>query len=106
MCKWVSVSFQLHCLQVLTLFPPSQVKLKRIRVKIQQAVQERLSKVEKFKRPLNISGQNQKEAWAQNKELIKQLEEEISELQRRNTELEQLSQNEDNLHFLQVTSER
>ncbi|CAK6975564.1 E3 ubiquitin-protein ligase TRIM47-like [Scomber scombrus] len=79
-----------------------KVKLKRIKVKIQQAVQERLSKLEKFKRPVNISGQNQKEAWAQNKELIKQLEEEISELQRRNTDLEQLSQNEDNLNFLQM----
>ncbi|XP_042258131.1 E3 ubiquitin-protein ligase TRIM47-like, partial [Thunnus maccoyii] len=74
-----------------------KVKLKKIKMKLQQAVQERLSKVEKIKLNANINGENQKEAWMQSKELIKQLEEEISELQRKNTELEQLSQTEDNL---------
>lgn len=71
-------------------------------MKLQQAIQERLSKVDKMKRSVDLSGENPEEAWAQNKELIRQLEEEISELQRRNTELEQLSQTEDDLHFLQV----
>lgn len=69
-------------------------------MKLQQAIQERLSKVEKIKLSVDLSGE--KEAWAQNRELIRQLEEEVSELQRRNTELEQISQTEDNLHFLQV----
>ncbi|XP_018518084.1 E3 ubiquitin-protein ligase TRIM47 [Lates calcarifer] len=78
-----------------------KVKLKRIRIKLQQAIQERVSKVEKIKLSVDRSGENPKEAWAQNKELVQQLEEEISELQRKNTELEQLSQTEDNLHFLQ-----
>ncbi|KAL7375450.1 hypothetical protein ABVT39_017652 [Epinephelus coioides] len=77
-------------------------KLKWRRMKLQQAIQERLSKVEKIKLSADLSGENRKEAWAQNKDLIRRLEEEISELQRRNTELEQLSQTDDDLHFLQV----
>ncbi|XP_029311263.1 E3 ubiquitin-protein ligase TRIM47-like [Cottoperca gobio] len=79
-----------------------KVKLKRRRMKLQQVIQERLSRVEKIKLSLDLSGENPKDAWTQNKELIRQLEEEISELQSRNTELEQLSQTEDDLHFLQV----
>lgn len=75
-------------------------------MKLQQAIQERLSKVEKIKLSVDLSGENPKEAWAQNKELIRQLEEEISELQKRNTELEQLLQTEDSLYFLQVCSVR
>ncbi|XP_035531675.1 E3 ubiquitin/ISG15 ligase TRIM25-like [Morone saxatilis] len=78
-----------------------KVKLKRRKMKLQQAIQERLSKVEKIKISADLNGENPKEAWAQNKELTRQLEEEISELQRRNSELEQFSQTEDNLHFLQ-----
>lgn len=58
--------------------------------------------MEKIKLSLNICGENPKDEWTQNKEQIKQMEEEISELQRRNYELEQLSHTEDNLHFLQV----
>lgn len=71
-------------------------------MKLQQAIQERLSKVEKIKLSVDRSGENPKEAFAQNKELIRQLEEEISELQSENVELELLSQTEDNLRFLQV----
>uniref|UniRef100_A0A8P4GA28 Tripartite motif-containing protein 47 n=1 Tax=Dicentrarchus labrax TaxID=13489 RepID=A0A8P4GA28_DICLA len=80
-----------------------KVKLKRRKTKLQQAIQERLSKVEKIKISADLNGENPKEAWAQNKELTQQLEEEISELQRRNSELEQFTQTEDNLHFLQVS---
>lgn len=71
-------------------------------MKLQQAIQERLSKVEKIKLSVDLSGENPKEAWAQTGERVRQLEGEISELQRRNAELEQLSQTDDNLHFLQV----
>ncbi|XP_071315172.1 E3 ubiquitin-protein ligase TRIM47-like [Trachinotus anak] len=78
-----------------------KAKLKWRRMKLQQAIQERLSKVEKIKLSVDRGGENPKDSWAQNKELVKQLEEEISELQRKNAELEQLSQTEDNLHFLQ-----
>ncbi|XP_059210645.1 E3 ubiquitin-protein ligase TRIM47-like [Centropristis striata] len=79
-----------------------KVKLKWRRLKIQQAIQERLSRVEKIKLSVELSGEKPKEAWAQNKILLRQLEEEISELQSRNTELELLAQTEDDLHFLQV----
>ena len=72
-------------------------------MKLQQTIQERLSNIEKIKLSVDLSGENPKEAWAENKELIRQLEEEISELQSRNSELEQLSQTEDDLRFLQVS---
>ena len=36
--------------------------------------------------------------------LLKQLEQEVAELKRREAELEQLSHTEDHIHFLQVTS--
>lgn len=71
-------------------------------MKLQQEIQDRLSKLEKIKPSADISGEGSKVAWTQNKELVKQLEAEISELQRRNAEQEQLLQTEDNLHFLQV----
>lgn len=71
-------------------------------MKLQQAIQERLGKVEKIKHSVELSRENPKEAWAQAEERIRQLEEEIFELQRRNTELEQLLQTEDHLQFLQV----
>lgn len=85
------------------MFFPPKVKLKWRRMKLQQTIQERLSNVEKIKLSVDLGGENPKEAWAENKELIRQLEAEISELQSRNTELEQLSQTEDDLHFLQVS---
>ncbi|XP_041821496.1 E3 ubiquitin-protein ligase TRIM47-like isoform X2 [Chelmon rostratus] len=78
-----------------------KVKLKRTRVKLQQAIQERLSKVEKVKLSADLGGEHPKESQVQSKDLIRQLEEEISELQRRSSELEQLSQTEDDLHFIQ-----
>ncbi|XP_054458027.1 E3 ubiquitin-protein ligase TRIM47-like [Anoplopoma fimbria] len=70
-----------------------KVKLKLRKMKLQQAIQERLSKIEKIK--LSVKEE-------QNKELIGQLEDEISELQSRSTELEQISQTEDDLRFLQT----
>ncbi|XP_034425273.1 E3 ubiquitin-protein ligase TRIM47-like [Hippoglossus hippoglossus] len=74
---------------------PNNIQLKRMRMKLQQVIQERLSQVEDLK-----------ETRTQSKELIKQLEGEICELQRKHTELEQLSQTEDDLHFLQVRVSR
>ncbi len=47
--------------------------------------------------------QKQKAAETQAEELIKELEQEITELKRRNSELEQLSHTEDHLHLLQVS---
>lgn len=71
-------------------------------MKLQQMIQDRLSKLEKLRLSVNSDRETPEEVRAQNKALIKELEEEISELQMRNSELEQLSHTEDNLYFLQV----
>ncbi|XP_051737516.1 E3 ubiquitin-protein ligase TRIM39-like isoform X2 [Ctenopharyngodon idella] len=52
---------------------------------------------------LNMMEEQQK-AKKQEEELIKELEQEITELKMRNTELEQLSHTEDHLHLLQIYS--
>uniref|UniRef100_A0A3Q2PWS0 RING-type domain-containing protein n=1 Tax=Fundulus heteroclitus TaxID=8078 RepID=A0A3Q2PWS0_FUNHE len=72
-------------------------KLKRIRTKLQQRIQDKLA--EKQKLAADLHGELSADLWAQTKK--KQLEEEIRELQERNAELEQLAQEEDNLQFLQ-----
>ena len=54
-------------------------------MKLQQVIQERLSQVEDLKETQS-----------------KELEAEICELQRKHSELQQLEQTEDDLHFLQV----
>lgn len=72
-----------------------KVQLKRRRTKLQQKIQERLCEVEKLES--TTTGQTQ----SHSKELIKELVEDISELQTRNDELERLLQTEDSLHFLQ-----
>ncbi|XP_060771799.1 E3 ubiquitin-protein ligase TRIM39-like [Neoarius graeffei] len=51
---------------------------------------------------LKVMEEKQKAAEMQAEEFIKELEQEITELKRRNTELEQLSHTEDHLHLLQI----
>ncbi|XP_066536515.1 E3 ubiquitin-protein ligase TRIM39-like isoform X2 [Hoplias malabaricus] len=51
---------------------------------------------------LEIMEEKQKAAERQAEDLIKELEQEIAELTRRDTELEQLSHTEDHLHLLQI----
>ncbi|XP_036416488.1 E3 ubiquitin-protein ligase TRIM39-like [Colossoma macropomum] len=51
---------------------------------------------------LELMEEKQKAAERQAEEFIKELEQEITELKRRDTELEQLSRTEDHLHLLQV----
>ncbi|XP_051985749.1 zinc-binding protein A33-like [Xyrauchen texanus] len=51
---------------------------------------------------LDVMEQKQKAAENQAEEIIKELEQEITELKRRDTELEQLSHTEDHLHLLQI----
>ncbi|XP_026072730.1 E3 ubiquitin-protein ligase TRIM39 [Carassius auratus] len=53
---------------------------------------------------LDVMEQKQKTAEKQAKELIKELEQEITELKRRHAELEMLSHTKDHLHFLQTCS--
>ncbi len=45
----------------------------------------------------------EKSAVSRAEERLKQLEQEINDLRRKNAELEQLSQTQDHIHFLQVT---
>ncbi|XP_077074104.1 E3 ubiquitin-protein ligase TRIM39-like isoform X2 [Siphateles boraxobius] len=53
---------------------------------------------------LKMMEEQQKAAEKQAEDLIKELHQEITELKRRNTELEQLSQTEDHLHLIQMSS--
>ncbi|XP_026111276.1 eukaryotic translation initiation factor 4 gamma 1-like [Carassius auratus] len=53
---------------------------------------------------LEMMEEHQKAAEKQEQELIEELEQEITELKMRNTELEQLSHTEDHLHLLQIHS--
>ncbi|XP_058872231.1 tripartite motif-containing protein 16-like [Acipenser ruthenus] len=50
---------------------------------------------------IELIGANEKAAVNQAEERMKKLEQEIAELRRRNTELKQLSETEDHIHFLQ-----
>ncbi len=52
---------------------------------------------------LEMMDEQQKAAEKQEEELVEELEQEITSLKMRNTELEQLSHTEDHLHFLQVS---
>ncbi|XP_036453533.1 E3 ubiquitin-protein ligase TRIM39-like [Colossoma macropomum] len=52
---------------------------------------------------LGVMEEEQKAAERQAEHLIKELEQEITELKRRDTELEQLSHTEDHLHLLQIS---
>ncbi|KAL7880570.1 hypothetical protein SRHO_G00028240 [Serrasalmus rhombeus] len=51
---------------------------------------------------LEVMEEKQKAAESQAEDLIKELEQEITELKRRDSELEQLSHSEDHLHLLQI----
>ncbi|XP_073678878.1 uncharacterized protein [Garra rufa] len=53
---------------------------------------------------LKMMEEQQKAAEKQAEDLIKELQQEISDMKRRNTEMEQLSHTDDHLHFLQVFS--
>ncbi|KAM4714667.1 uncharacterized protein FYW61_019600 [Anableps anableps] len=81
-------------------------KLKRKQMKLQQEIQEKLSVAGEMKLTASLHGELPAELWVQTKKLVKQLEEEISELQERSAELEQLSKTEDNLHFLQQATRK
>lgn len=71
-------------------------------MKLQQVIQERQSEVEHAKQSMDVIGEHPKESQIQSKELIGELEEEISELLEQSSELEKLSHTEDSLQFVQV----
>ncbi|KAI5104617.1 E3 ubiquitin-protein ligase TRIM39 [Silurus meridionalis] len=107
-------------------------ELVKTQAEVQQKIQERLKKIEEIKHSVEVNKKNtekdvvemfsalihciersqaellkvmeekQKAAEKQAEEFIKDLEQELSELKRRNTDLEQLSHTEDHLHLLQI----
>ncbi|XP_067117418.1 E3 ubiquitin-protein ligase TRIM47-like isoform X1 [Osmerus mordax] len=78
-----------------------KVKLKRSMSRVHQVIQEHQKKVEEIKQSLEDASRVGQVARRQGEGLVKDLEQEVAELQRRSTELEQLSHTEDPLHLLQ-----
>ncbi|XP_073678501.1 zinc finger protein RFP-like [Garra rufa] len=92
-----------------------KTQLMKTQKDVQQMIQDRLKKIQDIKHSAQISktfytemleliDKQQKAAEKQEHELIEGLEQEITELEMRNTELEQLSHTEDHLHLLQIYS--
>ncbi|XP_053349222.1 E3 ubiquitin-protein ligase TRIM39-like isoform X1 [Clarias gariepinus] len=90
-----------------------KTEMEKTQAEVQQMIQERLNKIEEIKHSVELNNrrqaellgvmeEKQKAAERQAEEFIKDLEQEITELKRRNTELEQLSHTEDHLHLLQI----
>uniref|UniRef100_A0A672KF09 E3 ubiquitin-protein ligase TRIM39-like n=1 Tax=Sinocyclocheilus grahami TaxID=75366 RepID=A0A672KF09_SINGR len=82
---------------------------------VKQMIQDRIKKIQDIKHSaevrkvrskllLEMIEEQQKAAEKEEQELIEELEQEITELKMRNTELEQLSHTEDHLHLLQSYS--
>uniref|UniRef100_A0A8C2JZ67 Uncharacterized protein n=1 Tax=Cyprinus carpio TaxID=7962 RepID=A0A8C2JZ67_CYPCA len=102
-----------------------QTQLEQTQAEVKMMIQDRIKKTEEIKSSVTINKvskekekpltrcqsellevmeQKQKTAEKQAEELIKELVQEITELKRRETELEMLSHTEDHLHFLQTCS--
>ncbi|XP_037389842.1 E3 ubiquitin-protein ligase TRIM39-like isoform X1 [Pygocentrus nattereri] len=109
-----------------------KTQLGKTQAEVQQMIQDRLKKIEEIRQSVELNKKSsekekvdgveifrallrciersqaelleekQKAAERQAEEFIKELEQEISELKRRDTELEQLSHTEDHLHLIQV----
>ncbi|XP_072534500.1 E3 ubiquitin/ISG15 ligase TRIM25-like [Salminus brasiliensis] len=75
-----------------------QSQLKEIEGKSQQRIQEKEMRLDKLKQAVNTLKLLQ---LGEAEELLEQLEQEITDLKRRHTELEQLSHKEDHVQFLQ-----
>ncbi|XDV33772.1 hypothetical protein PO909_004054 [Leuciscus waleckii] len=90
----------------------NQTQLMKTQKETQQMIQDRIKKIQDVKHSaeifytelLEMMEEQQKAAEKQEEELIEELEQEITELKMRNTELEQLSHTEDHLHLLQIYS--
>ncbi|XP_052415792.1 E3 ubiquitin-protein ligase TRIM39-like [Carassius gibelio] len=92
-----------------------KTELMKTQKDVQQMILNRNKKIEEIKNSaevrkgcytelLEMMEEQQKAAEKQEQELIEELEQEITELKMRNTELEQLSHTEDHLHLLQIHS--
>ncbi|XP_052415779.1 E3 ubiquitin-protein ligase TRIM39 isoform X3 [Carassius gibelio] len=92
-----------------------KTELMKTQKDMQLMIQNRIKKIQEIKHSaevrkgcytelLKMMKKQQKAAEKQEQELIEDLEQEITELKMRNTELEQLSHTEDHLHLLQIHS--
>ncbi|KAL1255134.1 hypothetical protein QQF64_013195, partial [Cirrhinus molitorella] len=92
-----------------------KTQLMKTQKDVQQLIRDRTKKIQDIKHSaqirkriytelLEMMEEQQKAAEKQEQELIEELEQEITELKMRNTELEQLSHTEDHLHLLQIYS--
>uniref|UniRef100_A0A8C1M2R9 Uncharacterized protein n=1 Tax=Cyprinus carpio TaxID=7962 RepID=A0A8C1M2R9_CYPCA len=73
---------------------------KKVEKDMQQMIQNRIKKIQDIRHSAEV---RKKAAEKQEEMLIEELEQEITELKMRDTELEQLSHTEDHLHLLQVS---
>uniref|UniRef100_A0A8K9XJZ9 Fish virus induced TRIM protein n=1 Tax=Oncorhynchus mykiss TaxID=8022 RepID=A0A8K9XJZ9_ONCMY len=85
-------------------FGERKAQLVKTEQHVWQMIQERLEKVQKIKHSELIEEVEEKQKAAENQAegFIEELEQEITDLHRRHTELEQLSHTEDHLHLLQI----
>ncbi|XP_016099070.1 E3 ubiquitin-protein ligase TRIM39-like isoform X2 [Sinocyclocheilus grahami] len=92
-----------------------KTQLMKTQKDVKQMIQDRIKKIQDIKHSaevrkrfytevLEMIEEQQKAAEKEEQELIEELEQEITELKMRNTELEQLSHTEDHLHLLQSYS--
>ncbi|XP_050993662.1 E3 ubiquitin-protein ligase TRIM39-like [Labeo rohita] len=92
-----------------------KTQLMKTQKDIQQMIQDRIKKIQDIKHSvevrkrfftelLEMMEEQQKAAEKQEQDLVEDLEQEITELKMRNTELEQLLHTEDHLHLLQIYS--
>ncbi|XP_070834085.1 E3 ubiquitin-protein ligase TRIM39-like isoform X2 [Chaetodon trifascialis] len=79
-------------------YDEKKAELRKTEAEIQQMIQKRRLKIEEVKQSVRLSKNNA------DREIAEELEQEISELMKRSTEVEQLSRSEDHLHFLQSFS--
>uniref|UniRef100_A0AAY4A4U1 Uncharacterized protein n=1 Tax=Denticeps clupeoides TaxID=299321 RepID=A0AAY4A4U1_9TELE len=80
--------------------------LMKTQTEVQQMIQDRLKKIQDIKYQMEIRKvmeEKQRATERQAEGLIKDLQQEITELQKRNSELENISHTEDHLHLLQVS---
>ncbi|XP_036416730.1 E3 ubiquitin/ISG15 ligase TRIM25-like isoform X4 [Colossoma macropomum] len=77
--------------------PQKQRELEEMQREVQQMIQEKQKKLQELEQAVNTLKKSNKTGV----EELEKLGEEIADLKRRNTELEQLSLTEDHIHFLQ-----
>uniref|UniRef100_A0A8D0A9X5 Uncharacterized protein n=1 Tax=Sander lucioperca TaxID=283035 RepID=A0A8D0A9X5_SANLU len=83
-------------------YEAKKAELWKTGAEIQQMIQKRQMKIQEIKHSVELSDEDkQKKTEKPAERFIKELEQEISELQKRSTEVEQLLQSEDHQHLLQ-----